>query len=447
MLDVIVIGAGMAGISAARDLVRAGLSVVVLEGRDRIGGRVFTQYDFCDEPVEGGAEFIHGEKAATLPEAQAAGLNFRGSPQMRRTAFNLGGKTHWLPLVCMHPETWACASMRRNIVNSGPSDLSAREFIEKHNYRGRARMLTEMTFLQHLPGGVDDVGVLGFIDDGVMDLQMRFNRRVVEGYSALPRSLAGGLDIRLNAVVEAVVWNHDYVRVTLRDGSELEARAAISAVPVGVLKSGSIRFEPGLPETKQWALSKIEMGPILKVLLHFEKRFWPRWMEMVACSTGPINLYWTVFRSGDDKPDVLTAYCLGPRAEALSQESDEGALEIVMDDLKRLFPRSDPRGALVNHRFINWAKDPFARGGYTYLRPGGRGAREKLRATDTGALFWAGAGTESQPVSELVESAYLSGRRAAREVLAALESREVPVRDVELSHGGPILQRAAGSKG
>ena len=72
---------------------------------------------------------------------------------------------------------------------------------------------------------------------------------------------------------------------------------------------------------------------------------------------------------------------------------------------------------------INWAKDPFARGGYTYLRPGGRGARESLRATDTGALFWAGAGTESRPVSELVETAYLSGLRAAGEVKAALNGQ------------------------
>ena len=445
MLDVIVIGAGMAGITAARDLARDGYSVVVLEARDRIGGRVFTQYDFCEQPVEGGAEFIHGESAATLPEAREAGLSFRGSPQMRRTAFNLGGGTHWLPLVCMHPETWACASMRKNIVNTAAPDLTAREFIEKHGYRGRARMLTEMTFLQHLPGGVDDVGVLGFIDDGVMDLQMRFNRRVVEGYAALPRSLAEGLDIRLNAVVEEIDWDDESVRVRLQNGDLLEARAAVSAMPVGVLKSDAIRFKPGLPESKRWALTKIEMGPILKILLHFEKRFWPGWMEMVACSTGPINLYWTVFRSGDALPDVMTAYCLGPRAEALSAQSDEQALETVMSDLKRLFPKSDPRRALVNHRIINWAKDPFARGGYTYLRPGGLGARAKLRATDTGALFWAGAGTESSPVSELVETAYLSGRRAAREVSALLEKLPARLPEMSLPHGSSLPQRAAGS--
>ena len=420
MLDVIVIGAGMAGITAARELTRADFSVAVLEARDRIGGRIFTQEDFCDGPVEGGAEFVHGRNAATLKEVHEAGLSLRGSPQMRRTAFNLGGATRWLPLICLHPETWACAGMRRKIARSQEPDLSAREFIDKHNYQGRARLLTEMTFLQHLPGSVDDVGVLGLVDDGVLDLQTRYNKRIVEGYSTLPRSLAKGLDIRLNSTIRTVIWDADKVRVRLDDGSELEARAVISTLPVGVLKSGSIRFEPELPQTKQWALSQIEMGPILKILLHFEERFWPGWTEMVACATGPINLYWTAFRGIPGAPAVLSSYCIGPRAARLSDLEEAEAIEIIMADLQRLFPKASPKQALVKHRIVNWAKDPFALGGYTYLRPGARGARAALRATDTGALFWAGAGTESQPVSELVETAYLSGLRVAGEVSAAL---------------------------
>ena len=423
MLDVIVIGAGMAGITAARELARTRLSVAVLEARNRIGGRIMTLDDFCDWPVEGGAEFVHGRNAATLTEIREAGLNLRGSPQMRRTSFNLGGATRWLPLTCLHPGTWACAGMRRNIARTEPPDLSAREFMDKHGYRGRARMLTEMTFLHHLPGSADDIGVLGLIDDGVLDLQTRYNHRIVEGYGSLPRSLANGLDIRLNSKVETVIWDAQNVRVRLHEGRELEARAVISTLPVGVLKSDAVGFEPALPKSKQWALSQMEMGPIIKILLHFQEGFWPGWMEMVACATGPINLYWSLFRSVKGRPSVLTAYCLGPRAAELSNESEEKAIEIVMADLQRLFPKAAPRRSLVNHRFINWAQDPFARGGYTFLRPGARGARASLRATDTGALFWAGAGTESQPVSELVETAYLSGLRVAAEVSAALETR------------------------
>jgi monoamine oxidase len=422
MLDVIVIGAGMAGVTAARKLARAGHSVAVLEARDRIGGRIMTLDDFTDGPVEAGAEFVHGRNAATLAEVHGAGFNLRGSPQMRRTSFNLGGATRWLPLACLHPETWACAGMRRKIARTQPPDLSAREFIDKHGYRGRARLLTEMTFLQHLPGSADEVGVIGLVEDGVLDLQTRYNNRVVEGYGSLPRSLAQGLDIRLNVKVEAINWSDQHVRVRLDDGGELEARAVISTLPVGVLKSGAVRFEPALPEAKQWALSQMEMGPIIKILMRFDERFWPGWMEMVNCATGPINLYWSVFRGMKDRPSVLTAYCIGPRAAELSKLSEDAAVAIVMADLKRLFPKAAPEGALADYRLIDWARDPFAMGGYTYLRPGAQGARASLRATDTGALFWAGAGTESQPVSELVETAYLSGLRAAGEVLAVLQS-------------------------
>jgi len=420
MPDVIVIGAGMAGITAAREIVRAGFSVVVLEARDRIGGRIWTLRDFCDGPVEAGAEFVHGREAATLPEIRKAGLHLRVSPPFRRTAFNLGGATRWLPLSVLHPGAWACAGMRQGIARTGPPDLSAREYMDKRGYRGRARMLTEMTFLQHLPGSADEVGVLGFIDDGVLDLQSRLNHRIVEGYDSLPHALAKDLDIRLESPVETVFWDAKAVRVRLCNGQEIEARAAISTLPVGVLRSGAVRFVPPLPESKQWALTKIEMGPVLKLLLRFQERIWPSWTELIACGSGPVNLYWSVFRGVEGRPPVLSAYCIGPRAAELSRVSEEEVSEIIIADLQRLFPKADPRGALISCKCIDWTRDPFARGGYSFLRPGGRGARERLRATDTGMLFWAGAGTESQPISEIVEAAYLSGLRAAAEVRAAL---------------------------
>jgi len=423
MLDVIVIGAGMAGITAARGLSQASLSVAVLEARDRIGGRIMTVDDFCEGPVEGGAEFVHGLNAATLPEVRAAGLNLRGSPQMRRTAFNLGGGTRWLPIACMHPGTWACAGMRGKIARSEAPDLSAREFMDKHGYKGRARMLAEMTFLQHLPGSADDVGVLGLVDDGVLDLQTRYNNRIVTGYSSLPRSLAKGLDIRLGSQVESVAWSAQKVSVRLKGGDEIEARALISTLPVGVLKSDAVRFDPPLPDSKKWALSQMEMGPIIKILMRFDRRFWPRWMEMAASARGAVNLYWAVFRNVKGRSAALTGYCIGPRATKLSAESDDRVIEIVMDDLRRMFPKADPQRALVDYRLVNWAKDPFAGGGYSFLRPGGRGAREVLRATDTGAVFWAGAGTESRPISELVETAYLSGLRAAGEAAQFLKGQ------------------------
>jgi monoamine oxidase len=120
---------------------------------------------------------------------------------------------------------------------------------------------------------------------------------------------------------------------------------------------------------------------------------------------------------------VLTAYCTGPRATGLSQLPEDEAVAVVLADLARLFPRADPGRRLLGSRRIDWSTDPFARGGYTFTRPGGRGARGGLAAPDTPALFWAGAATTTSTIAETVQAAYVSGLRAASEVLSFLKVR------------------------
>jgi monoamine oxidase len=421
MIDVLVIGAGMAGVTAARALARAGLAVSIVEGRDRIGGRVYSVRDFCAEPVEGGAEFVHGTGAATWPEVRAAGFGVRPCPLVRHTMFNVGAGTHWLPWILLHPGTWGSFDILHAIRRVKPPDVSARQFIERRGYRGRARILAEMTLSAHLPGSVDEIGVLGLVEDGVVHLETGLNHRIAEGYDSLPAFIAADLDVRFGFTVETVEWSADGVRLRAKDGRELSARAAISTLPVGVLKSGAIRFVPDLPDGKRAALAALEMGPVLKILLRFEERFWPKWVANLGCGTGPVTLYWPVFYGTEGKPPVLIAYCTGPRAARLSQVSEEEAAAIAVADLARLFPKADARRRLLDSRVIDWARDPFACGGYTFLRPGGTGARRRLAAADTGALFWAGSATESTPIAATVEAAYLSGLRAAAEARASLE--------------------------
>ena len=420
MTDVLVIGAGMAGVTAARELARAGVSVTIVEGRDRIGGRVFSVRDFCAEPVEGGAEFVHGVGAATWPDVRAAGLAVRPCPLMRDTMFNLGGGTRWLPWILLHPGTWRSFDILYAIRHAKAPDVSGREFIERRGYRGRARILAEMTLSAHLPGSVDEIGVLGLVDDGVVKLETGLNHRIAAGYDSLPAFIARDLDIRFGFAIDTITWSTDGVRLRTTDGRELSARAAISTLPVGVLKSGAVRFAPELPESKRAALAAIEMGPVYKVLLRFTERFWPQWLANLGCGTGPVTLYWPVFYGAEGKPPVLIAYCTGPRAARLSQLSADDAASVVVADLARLFPKADPQRLLVDYRVIDWGRDPFACGGYTFLRPGGTGARRRLAAADTGALFWAGSATESTPIAATVEAAHLSGRRAAAEVRALI---------------------------
>ena len=427
MTDVIVLGAGMAGISAARELKRAGLSVRVLEARDHVGGRAYAISDFCGEPVETGAEFIHGVGASTFPDVRDGGFNVRPCPLIRHTMFNLGGGTHWLPFILMHPGTWPTFTIMRLLKNLQPPDLSAREFIEKQGYKGRARLLAQMTLTAHLPGSIDEVGLLGLREDGVLTIENGLNHRVAEGYDKLISHIGKGVDVEFGVHVDSVRWDEGGVTVTSSDGREHSARACVCTLPLGVIQSGKVRFTPELPESKQSAMKCLQVGPVVKILLLFKERFWPNWLANLCCGAGPVTLYWPVFynrgASTDDKPPVLIAYSTGPRAALLSKMSEDEAADTVVADLAHLLPKTDPRRALVSYRRVDWSVDPLACGGYSFVLPGcSGGPRTRLAAPDTGALFWAGSATQTSPIAETVEAAFLSGRRVATEVQRFFEN-------------------------
>jgi monoamine oxidase len=262
MHDVVVIGAGMAGTAAAREIARAGGSVVVVEARDRVGGRLHSVRDFCGQPVEGGAEFIHGVGAEHWDVARAAGVRTRALRATHGAMFDIGQGPRWLPLVLLDPRVWPCFRLLWLIRHHRPPDLSAGQFIERHGFRGPARVLAKLTLTAHLPGSLDEVGIMGLLEDRVLDLETGLNHRVVEGYDTLPRFLARDLDVRLGFDIETVRWDPGGVSVTSRDGRELAARAAISTLPVGVLAAGRVRFVPDLPAAKRDALGWIRMGPV-----------------------------------------------------------------------------------------------------------------------------------------------------------------------------------------
>lgn len=421
MADVIVIGAGMAGLTAARDLARAGLRVAVLEARQRLGGRIHTVRDFCGAPLEAGAELIHGKDAPTWPEVQAAGLTVRPcSHAITSLMMDIGHGTRWLPRELLHPQTWGSFGILRRLARREPRDLSAQEFIERSGYRGRARALAEMVFTSHLPGSTDEIGINGFAADGILRLEQGVDHRINEGHDRLVEHIGRGLDIEFGFLAQTIAWSPHEVVVGDDGGRERSGRAAISTLPPGVLQSEAVRFSPQLPESKLEALRGMVMGPVLKIILRFDQAFWPSRMSMLCSYDGPVTLYWNVFYRAARGEPVLTAYCTGRRAAALSRASEDEAVARVVEDLRGHFPRA--RLKLDAWRLFDWSADPLSRGGYTFLRPGGAESRDQLAAADTGALFWAGSETSTQPIAATVAAAYVSGQRAAAQVRAALRA-------------------------
>jgi monoamine oxidase len=420
MTDVVVVGAGMAGVTAARSLVRAGLRVLVLEARQRLGGRIHTLRDVCKAPVEAGAELIHGTRAQTWPEVREAGLTVRpNSHGATAMMIDLGEGGRWLPHALAHPQTWHSLGVLRRIAAPQPHDMSARDFIERCGYRGHAKRIAELVF-SHLPGSLDEIGIRGFVDDGILELETSADFRVNEGYDRLIEHIGHGLKVEFGFVVRTMEWSPDGVVIRAGDGREHSARAAISTLPVGVLQSGAVRFTPELPEPKRTALREMVMGPVLKLVMLFEEPFWPRRLAAVYSASGSVTLYWNIFYRATHAIPVLTAYCTGARAAAFAGSSEEEIVTRVLEDVRRHFPRSDPK--LVAWRLADWSGDPYARGGYTFLRPGADGARARLAAPDTGRLIWAGSETATEPIAATVAGAYATGLRAGSAVLKMLHA-------------------------
>jgi monoamine oxidase len=414
---VVVIGAGMAGVTAARDCARAGLDVIVVEAADRVGGRMSTSRDFCDHPVEQGAEFIHTADADTWPEVRAGGFDTIRCEPADGFLLSVGGVSG--PDLFADPSLQAMGDIMGDIESWEGPDITVAEFLARRRLNGVARFLADQMLTLHPLGDAWELGVVGLKDDRVFDLERGTDWRLATGYDALPQWIAAGLDVRLGWTVRTVRWRPDRVTVVSEAGEEVSASAAICTLPVGVLKSGAVGFEPDLPAAKWRALAGLEMGAVLKILYRFRERFWPDDLTMLGCD-GPIRLYWTPLYGRDDAPAVLTAYVSGYRARTLSGMTEEAAARTGLDDLDRLFPGAKPSQLVEAWHRIDWLTNPHTRGGYSFVRVGGSGARAALAATDTEALFWAGDATSTTTIAAVVHAAYASGRRAAAEVRTRL---------------------------
>jgi monoamine oxidase len=419
MPDVVVIGAGMAGITAARDCARAGIDVVVVEAQTRIGGRVHTARDFGEHPVEQGAEFVHTAEADTWPEIHAAG--FETIECDPGSGFELSVDGRWSPELFGDPSLARLGDLLQDVDSYTGPDRTVAELLADRHLEGPARALADQMLTLHPLGDADQLSVLGLRDDRVTDLERGCDWRLAAGYDALPAHLATGLDVRVGFTVTDVRWDRDGVAVTAGAGESIRARAGVCTLPVGVLKAHTVRFEPDLPAAKWRALDGLEMGAVLKLLYRFREPFWNPELTMLGCD-GPVRLYWTPLYGRADAEPVLTAYVTGHRARALSAMPEAEAARVGLADLDRLFPGRRPSALVEAWRRVDWCTNPWTRGGYSFVRYGGAGARAALADADTGNLFWAGDGTSTTTIASVVHAAYASGRRAAAEVTARLGS-------------------------
>lgn len=408
---VIVIGAGMAGLAAAQRLRTEGAQVVVLEARDRIGGRVHTDHSLASHPVELGAEYIHGDRVITWDLLDAAGINetIPTFTDDRHLAVYTDERLLQYP-EAFDLDGWALLERLEN-ARWPRHDLSLADWLGED-----IPAWVNHSIASDYATDVDQLGLMGFLEatyagDGEGDA------RIAAGYGRLVESLADGLDIRLNNIVERITYTTDGATVTT-DTDTYRADAVIVTLPLGVLKAGAVVFDPPLPEAKHDAITRLGAGMVNKIVLKFDTPFWDPSLEALVTDL-ETQLWWRAGWGRSDEAPILTALVGGRSGANLSAMSDDAAIQLGLSDLGRMFRRDDLASRLVEGRFVNWGADPYSRMGYSYVPVGAAGLRSVLATPVGRSLYFAGEATNvTHPAT--VHGAILSGWRAARELSQAV---------------------------
>ena len=420
---VIVIGAGLAGLAAARMLKSLGHDVVVLEGRDRIGGRIHTSSRWTGIPLDLGATWIHettgnpltklaAEVNATLLTTRyddSIGYNPDGSVWNKADASrleDLRGKVHGLI----------------EVARNGDADQSLRQALERLLGPGStAETRRLVNFILSSEMETEYAGGAGQLSAYWYDHVEGYagpDKLFAAGFSSLTDHLAAGLEIRTGEVVTAIDWSQPEVRVATTSG-DCAARAVLVTLPLGVLKTGQPAFSPALPAAKREAIAALGMGLLNKCYLRFPSVFWPAdvdWIESIPETHGEWS-QWVSFKKAADQP-VLLGFLAAETAAAKEALTDERIVAGAMNVLRAIYGAEIPDP--TDHQITRWAADPFARGSYSFNAVHSTPAmRTTLAAPVAGRLFFAGEATEKTRFGT-AHGAYLSGLRAAGESASAI---------------------------
>lgn len=415
---ILIIGAGLAGLACARELSRQGHTPTVIEGRDRIGGRIWTSHRWPDMPMDLGASWIHGVKnnpislLADAIQAPRISTHYTNS----RTYTAQGDELS-------EADERQLQTLRERVeqiierAQDRDHDASVWQTVERFFNQLSPAQQTLLAFSLNSEFEQEYGGSLTELSTHWFDASQEFDGDDVlfeQGFGVVTQWLSKGLDIRTQQTVQEIRWDTPNVQVVTATDTFLADRVVVT-VPLGVLKAQHIRFTPTLPAEKQKAIDRLGMGVLNKCYLRFEQAFWPKdvdWIEHVSTQPG-VWTQWVSFMRAAQQP-VLLGFNAATRGRAIEALSDEDIVKDAMSTLRKLFGAGIPQP--IDAQITRWSSDPFALGSYSFNARGSTPSmRKDLGQSLKKRVYFAGEATHADYFGT-AHGAYLSGWRAAQEV-------------------------------
>jgi len=412
--EVLVIGAGLAGLACAQRLIAAGCRVVVLEARQRLGGRIWTDRR-QGWPIELGASWLHGLASNPLVDLVERQLKLPLLPTDDRSRITIGPDGQpWTAGRSASADAWLAAAMARAEAQ-GRADQPLRQWLPTQ-LSGDQRFVLSVDVEHELGADLHAIAADAPWGDG-QEL-LGGDALVPAGLDRLVAHLAQGVDIRLGQEVRQISNRPDGVTVTTAGGQVFQAQRLCCTVPLGVLQRGAIRFEPPLPNAKAQAIAQLGMGVLDKIVLLFGERFWgpQTWIRNNSNEPG-LWAEWVDLSAVIGRPALMGFNAAGV-ARDWARRSDDGIVASALAQLRRCYPQATI-AAPLEVWLTRWGDDPYAFGSYSFPAVGpvpATALRQEL-----GRRWWslvlAGEATSTACPATL-QGAYLSGRAAAERLLA-----------------------------